>query len=239
MNRMKDFLSAHSGIINLHSGQISRDINVYLIVTQRIDFAEKWQATLSHRGRVVLARSLAELQFLLRSEGVIGVVIDHALTADAEPEFLQLVCRLCGKAPLIVGDSRLDPDRELLALAAGVAACCDAVMSNADLSHVMDSVAVGGVWLSRPAMQVLADRMGTTKSGTQNTNIQLADELAGLTERQRDVAILVGQGASNKVIARQLNITERTVKAHLTTIFEKLGFADRLQLALFVTRRSV
>jgi DNA-binding NarL/FixJ family response regulator len=64
------------------------------------------------------------------------------------------------------------------------------------------------------------------------------DAFATLTERQREVAMLVGKGASNKKIANQLDITDRTVKAHLGTIFEKLGVKDRLQLALYVTKHS-
>jgi DNA-binding NarL/FixJ family response regulator len=56
-----------------------------------------------------------------------------------------------------------------------------------------------------------------------------------LTPRERDIARLVSNGACNKNIARELNISERTVKAHLTTIFQKLGIADRLHLALYVS----
>jgi DNA-binding CsgD family transcriptional regulator len=44
-----------------------------------------------------------------------------------------------------------------------------------------------------------------------------------LTPREIEIARLIGQGASNKRIARQLSITERTVKAHLTMIFRKTG----------------
>ena len=55
-----------------------------------------------------------------------------------------------------------------------------------------------------------------------------------LTEREREVAIAVAQGASNKEIARQLDITERTIKAHVGAILEKLGVRDRLQLSLIV-----
>jgi two-component system NarL family response regulator len=59
--------------------------------------------------------------------------------------------------------------------------------------------------------------------------------LADLTRREREIAELIGNGESNKQIARQLAITERTVKAHLTEIFRKLGIADRLRLALLIT----
>ena len=46
--------------------------------------------------------------------------------------------------------------------------------------------------------------------------------------------MLIGEGGSNKQIARQLAIAERTVKAHLTEIFRKIGVSDRLGLALEV-----
>ena len=65
----------------------------------------------------------------------------------------------------------------------------------------------------------------------------MAGHLADLTLREREIAELIGNGESNKQIARQLSITERTVKAHLTGIFRKLGIADRLGLALRVTAR--
>ncbi|UUA74872.1 helix-turn-helix transcriptional regulator [Cellvibrio sp. QJXJ] len=53
-----------------------------------------------------------------------------------------------------------------------------------------------------------------------------------LTGRERAVAELVAAGKTNKEVARELDITERTVKAHLGASFEKLGVRDRLQLAL-------
>ncbi|TVP44894.1 MAG: DNA-binding response regulator [Halomonas sp.] len=58
------------------------------------------------------------------------------------------------------------------------------------------------------------------------------DHLSLLTERERGVALAVARGATNKEVARQLDITERTVKAHLSAIFRKLAVRDRLQLML-------
>ena len=62
--------------------------------------------------------------------------------------------------------------------------------------------------------------------------------LAELTRREREIAELIGNGESNKQIARTLMITERTVKAHLTEIFRKVGLADRLRLALLMLQTS-
>jgi DNA-binding NarL/FixJ family response regulator len=54
----------------------------------------------------------------------------------------------------------------------------------------------------------------------------------GLTDRERDVLILLVSGLSNKQIARRLGIAEKTVKAHLSNIFRSIGVADRTQAAL-------
>ena len=57
---------------------------------------------------------------------------------------------------------------------------------------------------------------------------------ADLTKRELEVLRLVGQGLANKQIARRLGITERTVKAHLTSVFQRIGVTDRVQAALWV-----
>lgn len=58
----------------------------------------------------------------------------------------------------------------------------------------------------------------------------------GLSAREAEVAKAVASGLSNKEVADQLHISERTVKAHLGAIFEKLGVRDRLQLVLRLSR---
>ena len=60
-----------------------------------------------------------------------------------------------------------------------------------------------------------------------------------LTSRETEVLGLVRQGLSNKQIAHRLEITERTVKAHLTSIFQRLDVKDRTQAALWAERNSL
>jgi two-component system, NarL family, nitrate/nitrite response regulator NarL len=62
------------------------------------------------------------------------------------------------------------------------------------------------------------------------------DRLSGLTTREIQIARAVAEGRGNREIAAQLGITEQTVKNHLTSIFEKVGVASRLQLALAILR---
>jgi DNA-binding NarL/FixJ family response regulator len=59
-----------------------------------------------------------------------------------------------------------------------------------------------------------------------------------LTDREEQVLAMVGDGLPNKAIARRLGISERTVKAHLTSIFQRLGVTDRTQAALWAQRRQ-
>jgi DNA-binding NarL/FixJ family response regulator len=61
----------------------------------------------------------------------------------------------------------------------------------------------------------------------------------GLTERELDVLGLVRAGLSNKLIARRLEISEKTVKAHLTSVFQRIGVTDRTQAALWAERHGV
>jgi Response regulator containing a CheY-like receiver domain and an HTH DNA-binding domain len=57
-----------------------------------------------------------------------------------------------------------------------------------------------------------------------------------LTPREREVLDLVGQGLANKQISRRLNIKEKTVKAHLTNVFQRIGVSDRTSAALWAAR---
>jgi DNA-binding NarL/FixJ family response regulator len=60
-----------------------------------------------------------------------------------------------------------------------------------------------------------------------------------LSDREREVLALVAGGLANKQIARRLGITDRTVKAHLTSIFQRIGVTDRTQAALWAERNGL
>jgi DNA-binding NarL/FixJ family response regulator len=64
-------------------------------------------------------------------------------------------------------------------------------------------------------------------------------DMPDLTPREREVLALVREGLANKQIARRLGITERTVKAHLTSIFATIGVGDRTSAALWAERHRV
>jgi DNA-binding NarL/FixJ family response regulator len=63
--------------------------------------------------------------------------------------------------------------------------------------------------------------------------------VAELSTREREVLVLVARGLPNKRIARELEISEKTVKAHLTSVFQRIGVTDRTQAALWAQRNGI
>jgi DNA-binding NarL/FixJ family response regulator len=60
-----------------------------------------------------------------------------------------------------------------------------------------------------------------------------------LTDREREVLVLVARGETNKAIGRQLGISERTARTHVSNILGKLGLASRTQAALYAVREGL
>lgn len=71
------------------------------------------------------------------------------------------------------------------------------------------------------------------------TNGKTPRERAQLSQREREIIVLIAQGYKNKEIAEKMFITEQTVKNHLHNVFDKLGVSDRLELALYAIHNSL
>lgn len=103
------------------------------------------------------------------------------------------------------------------------------------LQEIRAVIQYGGLWLGQDALRQLIES-STQRLGSQADYIE--NLLTKLTVREREVALQTAKGDSNKEIARTLQITERTVKAHLAHIFERLGAKDRLHLALMLNKKA-
>lgn len=123
------------------------------------------------------------------------------------------------------------PAQAQQALAAGAVGYVHYLAVPSVLTQVAHVVAAGGLWLGAELMRQLVlatvKRLPATPTAAENTL-----DVSSLTPRELAVAELVAAGKSNKEVARELGITERTVKAHLGASFTKLEVRDRLQLAL-------
>lgn len=111
---------------------------------------------------------------------------------------------------------------------AGARGYCHTLATPALLNQVAIVVSYGGLWVGPELMSRIVSATHRVLGAGPTSHPSLEQ----LTARERDVAEAVARGATNKEVARQLNITERTVKAHLGAVFAKLGVRDRLQLVL-------
>lgn len=116
------------------------------------------------------------------------------------------------------------------ALQAGAKGYISALSNEDVLKKVESAVYNGAIWIPGALIKELI----TTISKTTVTPPKKTELTSLLTPKETDITRLITQGMSNKSIAQTLNITERTVKAHLTHIFSKMKVKDRLQLSLKV-----
>ena len=128
-------------------------------------------------------------------------------------------------------------DAELALFKSGVRGVAEIAIDTQVLKRIVVAVQQGELWIRRRVTMRLLDELSVNAGGEIPHHRVTDARLAVLTNREREIAKLIGNGDTNKQIARQLCITERTVKAHLTEIFRKLGIGDRLRLALRVTAR--
>lgn len=148
---------------------------------------------------------------------------------------LQTVRQAFGETPVVALSDHPADDEAIACFAAAARGYCNAHAVPELLKRVADVVAHGGLWIGESLMQRLLK--GTARIPSPAPTEAPPDWATLLTDRERQVAQMVAKGASNKEVARELGITERTVKAHAGAIFEKLDVRDRLQLALIVNRR--
>lgn len=165
------------------------------------------------------------------------IVWVHVLL-EQEVQWKLLVQTILSRTPhakVIVLSNNPDQAEAMHALALGVVGYLHAYAHPKVLKEVASVVAQGGVWLGR---ELLKHLIAITTQPMHQSALQQEVMLEALTKREREVALEAAKGLSNKEIARVLSISERTVKAHLTSVFETLNVKDRLHLALVLQGKS-
>ena len=133
---------------------------------------------------------------------------------------------------MIFSDVPSDADG-LCMLRLGVAGYCNTYMNPPLLRLAVEVVSGGEIWAGQSLVRQLVSRVSASSEKSPRAAPR-ENPLEGLTQREAEIAMLVAVGASNKRVAQRLEITERTVKCHMSSLFRKTGARDRLQLALLI-----
>jgi len=161
-----------------------------------------------------------------------------ALKLQDDQEVLsQLITTILSQHPfakiVVLANSPSQAD-SVQSLRFGALGYCHAYSDAAVLKEICEVISRGGLWIGQDFLRRLIES-STKLLGSESGYID--GLLAKLTAREQEVALEAAKGFSNKEIARHLKITERTVKAHLAKVFERLGARDRLQLALMLNKK--
>ncbi len=139
--------------------------------------------------------------------------------------------RAQGRPPrVIVLTSFLDDDKLMPALRAGAAGYLLKNVAPAELARAVRAAHAGEALLDPVVAARVVDAIAARGED---------DPLAALTPREREVLALIGEGLPNKLIARTLRISEKTVKTHVGHVLAKLGVADRTQAAVAAVRAGL
>lgn len=197
-----------------------------LLVTHNAVLRQRWQEMRSDQWLPALGASLDDL-VRWRQQGRQLAVLDAELPGLAswsnavwEQHFLDL------KVLVLTAKPTDEAGRKVLA--SGASGYAHSATPLAELNRILSSIADGNIWLGRSLLQRLLRDIDQRIPTSINAWAQ------GLTHREQEVAYLAATGESNLRIAEHLEITERTVRAHLSSVFEKLQVCDRLMLALKV-----
>lgn len=202
----------------------------HLFITADSGLLDHWRRAFGRANSVAIP-SFADLQHV-KLNSPTTVWVDLSLpdipewTAKAWANALQVA-----KARIVAASSNPKDNEAIQALDVGCAAYCHAYADKITLTQVKQVVEAGQVWVGTTLMQRLIKTASQAVAAQNETRDAWAGEL---TQREREVAVLAANGASNLAISTKCKISERTVKAHLSSIFDKLNLSDRLQLALRV-----
>lgn len=218
-----------------------------LLVTRDRELEVRCRRATSAHYAIVVVESVDRVAAHAADTPAEVVLIDAETLARPYAEKVAAIVTLQGVGRVIVMTSEYIEDEEVALLRCGVQGCCRRGIDGQSLHEVL-SVTKSGVWVTSSLLPRLvselrryAQQAAAPASAAAPSVLPVApppravpDKLATLTRRERDIVKLLADGASNKQVAEELDISERTVKGHLSNVFMKLGVSDRLNLVLYL-----
>ena len=211
--------TANRVLISCNNGEITTRFKEILNDRFELTCAAAWNETIAAAGRI-------QHQVLL---------LDPAIIQQIDGEFTSELFAVSPDIRIVILESTTgDALDQVKLFKMGVHGFFQIDISAELLCKAVNAVSNGELWMQRNLITRVIDDMARNRSVRSETGAQSGNRnVECLTPRELEVARMVHQGGNNKTIARKLDISERTVKAHLSAIFRKLNIENRLHLAIF------
>lgn len=165
------------------------------------------------------------------------IVLDLDLGGENAVESIPTLLRTAPETRILVLTGVRDPEVHRQAIRHGALGLVFKEKAAETLLQAITKVRAGEVWLeSTMIARVLGDLTQPQLSPQISSEVT---KITRLTEREREVITLVGEGLRNRHIAARLYISEATVRHHLTAIFAKLDVSDRFELAIYAYQHGL
>jgi DNA-binding NarL/FixJ family response regulator len=164
------------------------------------------------------------------------LLLDISMPRMSGLEALRELNRTTPETRAIILSGALDKSQLLTAIQWGARGLVPKACATEQLFEAIAAVLAGQSWMAPALMTGL---MEVLRARVEPAAAAAPSQPFGLTRRERDVLSFVVQGCGNKEIAQRLAVSEETVKHHLTRMFDKVGAANRLELALAATRNDL
>ena len=204
---------------------------VILLSSANDSVIERWTGLLKDKYDLDQANSLSKLKSCC-TDKKFAIILLHRPLVD--PDSFVEIRRLNPLCRIFLLSDTPNEEEGLTFLKLGIVGYANTYISAERLAEAARIVSSGAVWLGQKVMQrLIFDSYARAKEKAASNSEEI---LRNLTNREREIANLVAQGQSNLEIAANLDIAERTVKAHLSSIYEKTKTGSRLNLALLINR---
>jgi DNA-binding NarL/FixJ family response regulator len=162
------------------------------------------------------------------------VLLELNLAGQTGVDIIPCLIKASDRSRFILVTCDDDPQTHKCAVQTGVTGVVLKTQSAETLIKAIEKVNAGEVWLER---SMVADVLfNLSRNHAPGKNDLSEKGIPSLSEREKQVVMLIGQGYKNKKIAEQLCISETTVRHHLTSIYNKVGVSDRLELLVYAHR---
>ena len=192
---------------------------------------QRWLDLLKDKYDLDQANSLSKLKKNCTDEKFDLILLHRSLV---DPDTFIEIRRLNPLCRIFLLSDQPNEEEGLAFLKLGIVGYANTYISAERLTEAVRVISSGAVWLGQKVMQrLILDSYARAKEKAVSNSKK---KLESLTKRESEIANLIAQGQSNLEIAANLNITERTVKAHLSSIYGKTKTGSRLNLALLINR---